>query len=88
MDGYLEREHIPTSGARRVRGERPIPIPPKDVLSNALPEAWSDNTATALAIANALSTKARIALPWYTVREAIDSAIRSRWFETTADSGQ
>jgi hypothetical protein len=66
----------------------PQPIPPKDILPNALPEAWSGNTASALDIANALSTKAGIPLPWYTVREAIDAAIRSRWLETTADSGQ
>ena len=66
----------------------PQSIAPKDILSNALPEAWSGNTATALAIANALSTSAGKALPWYTVREAIDAAIRSRWLETTADSGQ
>jgi hypothetical protein len=65
----------------------PQPIPPKDILSNALPEAWSGDTASALDIANALSTRAGKAMPWYTVRETIDAAIRSRWLTTTADSG-
>jgi hypothetical protein len=61
----------------------PQSIPPKEILSNALPEAWSGNTATALDIANA-----GITLPWYTICEAIDAAIRSRWLVTTEDPGQ
>jgi hypothetical protein len=52
-----------------------------------LPEAWSAETTTALDIANALSTKFGKMLPWYTVREAIDAAFRSRVLERTIDSG-
>jgi hypothetical protein len=52
-----------------------------------LPEAWSEGTTTALAVSMALSDKIGATLPWATVREALDGAIRARLIERTADSG-
>ena len=48
---------------------------------------WTGDSATALAIAVALSKKAGINLPWATVRDIIDGAIRARIIEPTIDSG-
>ncbi len=47
---------------------------------------WSGGSTTALALAVALSKKARANLPWATVRNAIDGAIRARLIEATLDS--
>ncbi len=57
------------------------------VLPESLPEAWKGEITTALAIADALSTKAGRPLPWITVRDAIDGAFRARLLERTGDSG-
>ncbi len=65
----------------------PQPVLLGDILPDSLPEAWQDGTTTALAIANALSTKAGKMLPWITVREAIDGAFRARFLERAVDSG-
>jgi hypothetical protein len=65
----------------------PPPIPPTDLLPSNLPEAWSGDTTTALAISVALSRRAAKTLPWATVREAIDVALRIRILERSVDSG-
>lgn len=52
-----------------------------------LPEAWNEETTSALAISVALSKRAGKTLPWIIVREAIDGAIRVRFLEPTFDSG-
>lgn len=64
----------------------PPPIPVSDVTSSALPEVWAGPTATAFAIAVALSNKAGSNLPWVTVRDAINGAISARAFELALDS--
>jgi hypothetical protein len=69
-----------------------LQAPPRDVsamevVPDTLPEAWSEGTATALAIAAALSNKAGKTLPWVAVRKAIDDACRARYLERTPDSG-
>ena len=64
----------------------PQPIPAADVTPSNLPEVWSGETATAIAIAVALSKKAGTNLPWATVRHALDGAIRARMLEPTLDS--
>ena len=64
----------------------PQPIPAADVTPSNLPEVWSGETTTALAIAVALSKKAGTNLPWATVRQALDGAIRARMLETAIDS--
>ena len=65
----------------------PSPIPISDVLPASLPEVWSQEETTLLAISAALSHKAGVTLPWITVREVIEGAIRARVLETTVDSG-
>jgi hypothetical protein len=52
----------------------PPPIAATDVLPANLPEAWTAETATAREVADALSAKMGKALPWATVRAAIDGA--------------
>jgi len=64
----------------------PQPIPTSDVTPSALPDVWTGQTATALAIAVALSNEAGTNLPWATVREAINGAIRARAIELALDS--
>jgi hypothetical protein len=65
----------------------PQPIAPAEILPENLVEAWPGEVTTAQAIADALSTKAGKTLPWVTIREAIDGAIRARMLEYTIDSG-
>lgn len=64
----------------------PQPIPTSDVTPSAIPEVWSGQAATALAIAVALSNKAGVNLPWATIRDAISGAIRARAIELALDS--
>lgn len=65
----------------------PVSIPVTDLLPAALPAAWTDGVATAESIAAALSARAGARLPWLTVRQAIDDALRTNWLELTVDSG-
>lgn len=64
----------------------PKPILPMELIPGALEEAWSEEKTTALSIATALSRKVGKTLPWATIRDAIDGAIRSRYLEV--ESGQ
>src|SRR5581483_615415 len=84
----LLREDIPagllTDDARLQ--SPPPPIPATDLTPANLPEVWTDGATTALAMAVALSKKAGINLPWATVRDAIDGAIRARVVELALDS--
>lgn len=65
----------------------PPPVLVTAVLPDNLPAAWPGPETTALGIAAALSQKAGKSLPWVTVREAIDGAIKARLLEKTIDSG-
>ncbi len=64
----------------------PPPIPATDLTRSNLPEVWAGEVTTALAIAVALSRKAGVNLPWATIQQALDGAIRARILETTLDS--
>jgi hypothetical protein len=64
----------------------PAPIPATDLTPSNLPEVWSGETTTALAMTVALSKKSAANLPWVTIRQALDGAIRARLLETTIDS--
>ncbi len=64
----------------------PAPIPATDLTPASLPEVWSGDSTTALAIGVALSKKAGTNLPWPAVRDVIDGAIRARLIEPTLDS--
>jgi hypothetical protein len=65
----------------------PSAISPMDVLPANLPEAWTVQTTSALAVSAALSKKLGKSLPWITVRNAIDGAFRARMLERAAASG-
>lgn len=65
----------------------PKPIPATSLVPEMLPEPWGAESTTALAIASALSIRVGKTLPWSTVREAIEGAIRGRLLERAIDSG-
>jgi hypothetical protein len=59
----------------------PEPIGAAQLLPINLPSAWQGEMSTALAIAGALSQEHGHTLPWGTVRQAIDGALRARLLE-------
>jgi hypothetical protein len=65
----------------------PQPIPPLEIVPDTLPDAWDEDTTTALSISVALTPKAGKTVPWATVRQAIDGALKARYLETTEESG-
>jgi hypothetical protein len=65
----------------------PAPIAVTDLGPGKLPAAWQEAETTAEALHSALSAQAGVRLPWLTVQQVIDGAIRSRWLERTNDSG-
>jgi hypothetical protein len=65
----------------------PDPISPLELLPGTLADAWRDGKTDALSIAVALSKKAGKALPWLTVREALDGAFRARLLDRAEGSG-
>ena len=62
----------------------PDPISPLELLPGTLADAWRGGKTDALSIAVALSKKAGRALPWITVREALDAAFRARLLDRAA----
>jgi hypothetical protein len=62
----------------------PDPISPLELLPGTLADAWRGGKTDALSIAVALSKKAGKALPWITVREALDAALRARLLDRAA----
>ncbi len=64
----------------------PEPIKTLDIIPPNLKEAWKDGQASAYSIALFLSKKYRVNLPWKTVREAIDGAVRVRFIEVMPGS--
>lgn len=85
----LFRETIPAGVLSEASRLLPPPasVPVTDVLPDALPEAWDGGEANALGILVALSNKAGRTLPWVTVRDAIEGALRTRYLQRPADSG-
>lgn len=65
----------------------PPQIAAAEILTQTLPGAWESDAATALSIATALSQKFGQTLPWKTVRDVIDNAIRARFAELDPTSG-
>jgi hypothetical protein len=65
----------------------PAPISPAELLPTALPAGWADGNTTALSLSAALAQKVGKTLPWATVSEAIDGALRVRMLERAVDSG-
>lgn len=64
----------------RLSAPPPI-IPAPEILPENLPDAWKDGVASGLSIATALSLKVGKTLPWKTVREAIDGALKGHFLE-------
>jgi len=58
-----------------------------EVVEQNLPEAWSNGTTTALVVSTALAKKVGKTLPWVTIREALNGALRARLLERTLASG-
>jgi len=58
----------------------PEPIPPTAILPDTLPDAWPDKAGptSALAIHTAACAAAEAILPWVTVRNAIDGALKTQ----------
>lgn len=59
-----------------------------EVMPENLPDAWKEQKATALSIAAALSQKAGNTLPWKTVRDVVNGALRARFLELDEGSGE
>ena len=83
------REEIPagvlTDAA--VLNPPPAPIPADDLLPEGLAVAWKEGVTTAAAVAAALSQKLGKVLPWASIRDSIDGALRARMLELATDSG-
>lgn len=65
----------------------PPAISPTELLPAAIADAWQGNATTALALTVILSKRAGKTLPWTTIRDAVDAALRLRMLELTADAG-
>ena len=65
----------------------PKPIEAPELMAGAIPTAWKDSRANALAISTALSAHQGVTLPWSTISSAIDAGIRGRWITQADDSG-
>ena len=57
----------------------PAMIAVPEILPANLPEAWSGEETNALAIATALSQKARKTLPWKTIKDVIGASLNARF---------
>jgi len=72
--------------------ETKLAMPPEalstvNILPGVLREAWPEETTSAMAILSASSARAGKNLPWTTVREAIEGALRVGMLERAPDSG-
>lgn len=65
----------------------PKAIGPTELVPERLPSAWAGGATTALVLLTALSQREGTNLPWSTVRDAIDGAIRARVLERSPTSG-
>ena len=65
----------------------PEPVAAQDLTEEALPEAWSENRTSGLALTQALCQKRSAMVPWGVVREGIAAAVNTRWLVWTDDSG-
>lgn len=65
----------------------PERIAAAEILPENLPDAWSEEKATALSIAAALSHRFGHTLPWKTVKDVITASINARFVELNGTSG-
>ena len=64
-----------------------LPLSVDDFTQEALPEAWKDGQATALALSLGLSAQTGQPVPWTVFRDGINGALRASWIEIAPDSG-
>ena len=83
-------EPIPAGilGPKAVLREPPPIVAAAEILPENLPDAWTDETATALSIATALSQKTGQNLPWKTVKDVITASLNARFTELEKTSGE
>jgi hypothetical protein len=65
----------------------PAVVGAPEILPENLPDAWKDDTATALSVAAALSNAKGVTLPWKTVRDVVNASLQARFTELAEDSG-
>jgi len=65
----------------------PAMIAAAEILPENLPDAWTNDETTALAVATALSQKSGQTLPWKTVRDVIAASLNARFTELDPTSG-
>ena len=82
-------EPIPTGvlTPQAILRQPPPRIAAAEILPENLPDAWSNDSATALSIATALSQKFGHALPWKTTKDVITVSLNARFTELEATSG-
>lgn len=66
----------------------PVQIMAAEIMPETLPMAWTNDEATALSIATALSQKYGQALPWKTVSDVVTASINARFTELDPKSGK
>lgn len=57
----------------------PSRIEPQEFMPDAVPDAWRDGKTNGARLANALSRKRRVILPWGLIRDGIVGAVASGW---------
>ena len=86
----LWKEHVPVGaldGEEATFHPPPAPIPPQELLEEALPGAWKDGTVNGAALVRAASQARGAALPWGLVRDGIKAGVGSRWLQLAEGSG-
>ncbi len=83
------KESIPYGvlGDEGVLRPPPDPIPPQELVEEALPGAWRGGRAKGVALAQAVSLARGAALPWGLVRDSVRVGVESRWLRLAEDSG-
>ena len=86
----LWRERVPVGaldGEEAVFHPPPAPIPPQELLEEALPGAWEGGRTNGAALVRAASQARGEALPWGLVRDGIKAGVESRWLQLAEGSG-
>ncbi|MFH1969016.1 MAG: hypothetical protein ABIJ53_01720, partial [Verrucomicrobiota bacterium] len=66
----------------------PVQIMAAEILPETLPQAWTNEEATALSIATALSQKIGQTLPWKTVSDVVSASLNARFTQLDPKSGK
>jgi hypothetical protein len=66
----------------------PVQIMAAEILPETLPQAWTNDEATALSIATALSQKIGQTLPWKTVGDVVSASLNARFTQLDPKSGK